>query len=99
MQYNYNDFVPSQAYYAFAQSVGCFDDRAFGNTTQLIFQCLIGKDTLTLQNASNSISISGIYGTWGFLPVTDGSFIQQLPSQQLLKKRVNGLRLLSGVSH
>ncbi|MCJ1249653.1 hypothetical protein MMC30_006879 [Trapelia coarctata] len=96
MQYNYNDFVPSQSYYAFAQAVGCFDDRAFGYTTQPIFQCLVGKDTMTLQNASNYISASGMYGTWGFLPVTDGSFIQQLPSQQLLEKRVNGIKVLSG---
>ena len=98
MQYHYNDFVPSQSYYAFAHAVGCFDDRAFGSATQTIFQCLVGKDTMTLQNASNYISTSSRYGTWGFLPVTDGSFIQQLPSQQLLEKRVNGLRLLAGVS-
>jgi len=31
-----------------------------------------------------------------FLPVTDGKLIQQLPSQQLLKRQVNGLRVLSG---
>ena len=97
MQYGYADFVPSQSYYAFAQAVGCFDDLAFGNETQTIFQCLVGKDTQTLQNASAYISASGMYGTWGFLPVTDGAFIQQLPSQQLLKKQVNGVRMLSGV--
>ena len=96
MQYGYADFVPSQSYYAFAQAVGCFDDRAFmGN--QSIFQCLVGKDTATLQNASSYISASGMYGTWGFLPVTDGTFIQQIPSQQLLNKQVNGVRMLSGV--
>lgn len=97
MQYGYADFVPSQSYYAFAQVAGCFDDRAFGNATQTIFECLVGKDTETLQNASSYISVSGNYGTWGFLPVTDGAFIQQLPSQQLLKKQVNGIRMLIGV--
>lgn len=96
MQYGYADFVPSQSYYAFAQTVGCFDDLAQNNASNSIFQCLVSKDTMTLQNASAYISASGKYGTWGFLPVTDGSYIQQVPSQQLLKKQVNGLRMLSG---
>ena len=96
MQYGYADFVPSQSYYAFAQQVGCFDDLAQNNASNSIFQCLVGKDTMTLQNASAFISASGKYGTWGFLPVTDGSYIQQAPSQQLLKKQVNGVRMLSG---
>ena len=97
MQYTYNDFVPSQSYYAFAQAAGCFNDRAYGFANQTIFACLVGKDTETLQNASSFVSASGNFGTWGFLPVTDGAFIQQLPSQQLLKKQVNGVRMLSGV--
>ncbi|KAI9881282.1 MAG: hypothetical protein M1830_005568 [Pleopsidium flavum] len=96
MQYGYADFVPSQSYYAFAQAAGCFDDRAFGNASTTIFQCLVGKDTMILQNASSFVSASGTYGTWGFLPVTDGAFIQQLPSQQLLRKQINGVRILSG---
>ena len=96
MQYGYADFVPSQIYYALAQAVGCFDDRAF-TANQSVFQCLVGTDTATLQNASSYISGTGMYGTYGFLPVTDGVFLQQTPSQQLLKKQVNGVRMLSGV--
>ena len=96
MQYGYADFVPSQSYYAFAQAVGCFDDLAQNNVSNSIFQCLVSKDTVTLQNASAYVSASGKYGTWGFLPVTDGSYIQQLPSRQLLQKKVNGMRMLSG---
>ncbi|KAL8748907.1 MAG: hypothetical protein Q9184_007029, partial [Pyrenodesmia sp. 2 TL-2023] len=95
-QFGYADFVPSQSYYAFAAAVGCFKGFAQGNPSESIFNCLISKDTDTLQNASAYISGSGRYGTWAFLPVTDGSFIQQLPSQQLLEKRVNGRRILSG---
>ena len=97
MQYGYADFVPSQAYYSFAASAGCFDDMAYGNMTGTIFECLVGTDTMTLQNASSYISASGEYGTWAFLPVTDGEFIQQRPSQQLLNNQVNGLRALVGV--
>ena len=40
--------------------------------------------------------IADISLAWGFLPVTDGYFVQQLPSQQLLQKKVNGQRLLVG---
>jgi len=67
-------------------------------TTTSVFKCLTTKDTVTLQNASAVISGSGRFGTWGFLPVTDGTYIQQLPSQQLLKKQVNGVNALVGVS-
>lgn len=90
------DWVPSQSYYAFAQRAGCPDTNAYGHISQTIFQCLVGKDTATLMTASAIVSQSGTYGTWGFLPVTDGVFIQQTPSQQLLKKQVNGKNCLAG---
>ncbi|KAK0128822.1 hypothetical protein ONS95_000772 [Cadophora gregata] len=98
MQYGYNDWVPSQSYYAFAAAAGCLSGFAYGSPTSAksVFKCLVEKDTAILQNASAFISASGTYGSWGFLPVTDGRFIQQLPSVQLQKKQVNGLRVLSG---
>ncbi|KAL8889300.1 MAG: hypothetical protein Q9192_006041, partial [Flavoplaca navasiana] len=95
-QFGYRDFVPTQSYYAFASAAGCFDGMAQNNRNTSIFNCLVSKDTETLQNASSVISGSSRYGTWAFLPVTDGSFVQQTPSQQLLTKRVNGRRMLSG---
>ncbi len=100
-QYGYKDFVPSQLYYAFASAVGCFGPLALplSNSSSSVFECLVNKDTETLQNASATISGSSRYGTWAFLPVTDGIFIQQLPSQQLLKKQVNGDSILVGVGH
>ncbi|KAL8733069.1 MAG: hypothetical protein Q9181_003724, partial [Wetmoreana brouardii] len=94
-QFGYADFVPSQSYYVFASTVGCFNGLPQGNVGNSIFDCLVSKDTETLQNASAYVSSSGRYGTPGFLPVTDGSLIQELPSQQLLTKRVNGRRMLS----
>ncbi|RFU29022.1 hypothetical protein B7463_g7304, partial [Scytalidium lignicola] len=99
LQYGYKDFEPSQSYYAFATMAGCPPVTAYGginNTHPSIFNCLVNQDTETLQRASFNISASGIYGTWGFLPVTDGVFLPQLPSQQLLQKQVNGLNMLSG---
>jgi hypothetical protein len=91
--------VPSQSYYAFAQAAGCFDGHAEGGraTDQSIIKCLVNKDTATLQLASGTVSGSGRYGSWGFLPVIDGKFIQELPSQQYLRKELNGRRILSGV--
>lgn len=99
MQYGYADFVPSQSYYAFASAVGCFGPPALpqSNRSASIFECLVGKDTETLQNASATLSGSSRHGTWAFLPVTDGVIVQQLPSQQLLKKQLNGQRILVGV--
>lgn len=96
MQYRYNDWVPSQSYYAFATAAGCAPKTAYGSTSQTLFQCLVSKNTTVLQNASFSVSASGTYGTWGFLPVTDGVFIQNTPSQQFLQKKVNGLNLMVG---
>ncbi|KAK5135501.1 hypothetical protein LTR08_005136 [Meristemomyces frigidus] len=102
MQYGYKDWIPSQSYYAFATAVGCAPSAAYlenssqANATQPIFECLMGKDSATLINASVYVSQSGSYGTWGFLPVTDGRMIQDLPSRQLQRKQVNGVNMLVG---
>ena len=97
-QHRYNAWVPSQAYYAFAEQVGCFAGVAFGNTVHYstIFECLVNTSTSTLMEANALVSGSGMYGTWAFLPVTDGAFIKQVPTQQFLQHRVNGARVLSG---
>lgn len=47
-------------------------------------------------NASAAVSQSGNWGTFAFLPVTDGKFIQERPSKQLAEGRVNGLNHLAG---
>ena len=96
MQYGYKDWVPSQSYYAFAGLANCMPNTAYGSSARTIFECLVNQDTETLQYASFNVSSSGTFGTWGFLPVTDGVFIQDVPSQQLLEKKVNGENLLVG---
>jgi hypothetical protein len=64
-QYGYKDWIPSQAYYAFASAAGCYGNQAYGNKrTTTIFDCLIEANTTTLMNASSSISQSGLFGTW-----------------------------------
>ncbi|PWY96908.1 alpha/beta-hydrolase [Testicularia cyperi] len=95
-QYLYKDFEPSQSYYAFAAAAGCFNSKAYGNSSGTIFECLTSQDSNTLQSASVAVSSSGVYATWGFLPVTDGAYVQHVPSQQLLLRKVNGERALIG---
>lgn len=97
MQYGYSDFLPSQSYYAFAAAAGCFSNLPYGSGgSSPIFQCLQNADANTLVNASASTSQESTFGTWAFLPVTDGVFVQDTPSRQLLRKKVNGLNILSG---
>jgi carboxylesterase type B len=94
-QYAYNDWVPSQNYYAFADRAGC-RIGAYGNASSTLFDCLVSKSTETLQNASSEVEATATYGTWAFLPVTDGVFVQDVPSAQLLEKRLNGRNALIG---
>lgn len=96
MQYKYNDWQPQQAYYSVAESAGCFTGRAYGKTSTTILECLRNAPSETLQNASATVGASGTWGTWAFLPVTDGDFIRERPSQQLTSGNVNGLRVMSG---
>ncbi|KAF2713806.1 alpha/beta-hydrolase [Pleomassaria siparia CBS 279.74] len=95
-QYGYKDWVPSQSYYAFATAAGCPPTWAYGNSSQAIFECLVAQDTTMLQNASRLVSSSGTFGSWGFLPVTDGTFLQETPSQALAANRINGINHLTG---
>ena len=96
MQFGYADFAPSQSYYAFAYQVGCFDGTPIFNTSQTVLECLRARDSLVLQQASAITSATTRYGTWGFMPVTDGDLIRDLPTRQLNASKVNGLRILSG---
>ncbi|PMD58787.1 alpha/beta-hydrolase [Hyaloscypha bicolor E] len=90
MQWGYADSVPTNFFIAFATAAGC---PTSAKTTMI---CLRSKNSTVLQNASFAVSGSGEYGTWAFPPVTDGTYIQQRPSQALLQKKVNGKRHLSG---
>lgn len=101
-QYGYADWQPSQAYYAFATAAGCdtrnayLNNAPYYNQSQPIFKCLSEADTATLVEANAQVSVSGTFGTFGFLPVTDGRLIQDLPSKQLGENRVNGINHLAG---
>lgn len=65
MQYEYKDWQPSQAYYAFAAEAGCDTKTPYGkNGTRPIFECLQNVTSEKLINASAIVSQSGLYGTW-----------------------------------
>lgn len=57
-QYEYDDPQPTSRYYAFSQAAGC---PSTGN----VFDCLVGKDTNTLQQASFiTTQTAAAYGYW-----------------------------------
>lgn len=97
--YNYDDSVHEQNYAAFAEQAGCSKGSLKSIQYPSTFDCLVATDSAVLQNASGTVSTTqGYFGTFGFLPVLDGKLIQTRPSTQLLSGRVNGKRLLVGVS-
>lgn len=89
VQHNYDDKEPTEAYNSFAAHAGC---SASSDT----FKCLRDADTVVLQNASAKVSEAGPFGTFAFLPVTDGSFVPDRLSEQLFSKSLKGKRILSG---
>ncbi|PYH87985.1 carboxylesterase family protein [Aspergillus ellipticus CBS 707.79] len=89
--YDFNDSVPEQHYRRFAELAGCGDAGSLST-----FDCLVAAPSARLQNASATVSTSGLFGTFGFLPVVDGELIEERPSRQLSRGRVSGKRILVG---
>jgi len=55
-------------------------------------ECLRQVNITTLQAANTEINASGFYGTFAFVPVVDGTFITDRPTQLLKNKKVNTVR-------
>ncbi|KAI1770660.1 alpha/beta-hydrolase [Hypoxylon cercidicola] len=93
-QWDYDDTRPTEYYYQFADTLGCLTEEKTAEDS--VFECLVSADTVDLQNASSIVTMSGLYGQWAFVPVTDGIIIQDRPSNQLLKGgKLNGIRILT----
>ncbi|KAI0842387.1 alpha/beta-hydrolase [Hypoxylon sp. FL0890] len=93
-QWEYDGNRPTEYYHRFVESVGCLTDNVNANGS--VYECLVSADTVALQNASDYVSTSGLYGQWAFIPVTDGKFIRERPTSQLLGDgKLNGIRILS----
>lgn len=88
-QYKYNDAKIEKTYDQYAELAGC-------SKAKDTLACLRSQNSTTLQVAGQKVSEAGPFGTFAFLPVTDGSFIQDRPSKQLLNGQVKGKRVLSG---
>ncbi|EPE10875.1 inactive carboxylesterase 4 [Ophiostoma piceae UAMH 11346] len=91
-QFAYDAAMPTQNYNDFAATVGCTS-----SSPTEVWQCLVAADSETLQRASFNVSTGlAMFGTWAFTPVTDGTFIQQLASEQLAAKQVLGKTVMVG---
>lgn len=81
---SYDEDFPTYLYDQFVSLSGCEGDSDK-------MSCLRNQDVEVLQEANVNVTSAAAYGTWAFAPVTDGCFIQNAPSVQLLdEKAVNG---------
>ena len=62
------------------------------SSAQDTLDCLRAVDVNSLQNANLEINASGFFGTFVFVPVVDGSFITERPTELLKAGKVNGVR-------
>ena len=56
--------------------------------------CLRAADASTLEIFNNNISLSGFAGTFLWVPVVDGEFIVERPTETLRKGQVNGVSII-----
>ncbi len=98
---HYDDPLPTEYYRQFAIRAGCLSENATSVPKDgSAIKCLREVDTLVLQNASAYTSYAAKNGQWAFIPVTDrpGFIVSASPTDQLLRGKVNGERILVGVS-
>ena len=57
--------------------------------------CLREVDVNVLAIVNEKINVAGFFGTFTFVPVVDGTFIRQRPTQSLKEGKVNGVGLES----
>ncbi|KAF7346430.1 Carboxylic ester hydrolase [Mycena sanguinolenta] len=96
-QYNYNDTIPQVR--ILQPKLGMFfslpsrfprliDDPSCNGTDPL--GCLRTVDSATLGEINMNVIEHGFQGTFTFVPVVDGSFIVQSPTDSLIQGKVNG---------
>ncbi|KAJ6609463.1 Alpha/Beta hydrolase protein [Mycena sp. CBHHK59/15] len=82
-QYRYNDATPQ------------VDISHSCAASAVPLDCLRAADSALLQDINLSMGIAGFMGTFAFVPVVDGSFIPQRPTDALGQGNLNGDILLS----
>jgi len=87
-QYQFNDRIPELLYNETVTRTNC-------SSAADTLSCLRSVNVTTLQAANSVINTSGFFGTFVFVPVVDGTFITDRPTQLLKEKKVNGQILYS----
>ncbi|KAG7095883.1 hypothetical protein E1B28_006572 [Marasmius oreades] len=82
-QYKYNDRNPRTLYNQVVEQTNC----AFSADS---LACLRKADTQALQAANMNVSMAGFYGTYMFVPVVDGKYVRQRPTEASKQGKVNG---------
>ncbi|KAJ3995089.1 Alpha/Beta hydrolase protein [Lentinula boryana] len=87
-QYFYNDTIPELLYSEVVSQAGC-------SSANDSLMCLRAVDATTLEAINSHINMEGFFGTFVFVPVVDGRFITQRPTEALKQGKINGKALLS----
>ncbi|KAF8158914.1 alpha beta-hydrolase [Mycena galopus ATCC 62051] len=86
-QYHYNDTIPQTLFNRVAAQAGC-------NGTESL-DCLRAVDSETMSDINLNVILAADPTAFTFVPVIDGSFISQSPTDALSQGKVNGDFLLS----
>ncbi|KAJ7134819.1 Alpha/Beta hydrolase protein, partial [Mycena epipterygia] len=86
-QYHYNNRIPQTLFNDVASQAGCNGAN--------VLDCLRRINAALLQKINLNVTIAGFTGTFTFVPVIDGSFITQSPTDSLVQGELNGDVLLS----
>ena len=54
-------------------------------------ECLRSTDAGLLSTINSNIAVNAFYGTFIFVPVVDGTYITERPSEALRKGKINGV--------
>ncbi|TFK35578.1 Alpha/Beta hydrolase protein, partial [Crucibulum laeve] len=87
-QYKFNDPIPEKIYDSLVSMTGCSPS----NDT---LACLRTADSNFLDTANVNITLNGFFGTFVTVPVIDGTFITESPTELFKQRKVNGEFLLA----
>ncbi|KAF8150917.1 Alpha/Beta hydrolase protein [Crassisporium funariophilum] len=87
-QYQFDDRIPEILYSEVVSQTNC-------TSAKDTLGCLRTADVNALQAANAEINNSGFFGTFVFVPVVDGTFITERPTELLRQGKVNGEILYS----
>ncbi|KAJ7708326.1 Alpha/Beta hydrolase protein [Mycena rosella] len=91
-QYNYDDRIPELLYSEVVANMNC-------TTATDSLECLRAADVNELQSVNLKMNAAAFVGMPAFLPVVDGQFITQRPSQSLAQGKVNGFKALLSITN